>query len=251
MLVRAFGSHPRRREHVNQLLLAALLPVIATVIGAGISLAKQPGPAARGFIQHFAAGVVFSVVSVELLPDVIKRHAPPFVILGFGLGVLLMLALKSATKKLEQSETKQQFPTGLIVAVAIDVLLDGFLIGIGFAAGAKEGVLLTAALTLELLSLGLAIAVELTEAGLKRRKVLLTTAMVASLIVVGAFFGSLILSHAPDKIMETLLSFGLAALLFLVTEELLVEAHEQPETPLTTAAFFVGFLLFLILGMVA
>jgi ZIP family zinc transporter len=47
------------------------------------------------------------------------------------------------------------------------------------------------------------------------------------------------------------LSFGLAALMFLVTEELLVEAHEEPETPLSPAMFFVGFLLFLIVGMVA
>ena len=36
-----------------------------------------------------------------------------------------------------------------------------------------------------------------------------------------------------------------------VTEELLTEAHEETETPLLTLAFFVGFLLFLLLGMVA
>ncbi len=33
------------------------------------------------------------------------------------------------------------------------------------------------------------------------------------------------------------------ALLCLVTEELLVEAHERPDTPLATAVFFVGFFL--------
>lgn len=48
-----------------------------------------------------------------------------------------------------------------------------------------------------------------------------------------------------------MLSFGLAALFFLVTEELLTEAHEETETLLLTSAFFVGFLLFLLLGMVA
>ena len=39
------------------------------------------------------------------------------------------------------------------------------------------------------------------------------------------------------------------ALLFLVTEELLVEAHETAQAPVLTGAFFAGFLLFLILGM--
>lgn len=41
----------------------------------------------------------------------------------------------------------------------------------------------------------------------------------------------------------------LAALLFLVTEELLVEAHAEGETPAATALFFLGFLVFMLLGM--
>lgn len=59
------------------------------------------------------------------------------------------------------------------------------------------------------------------------------------------------LTGAFEGALEIALSFGLAALLFLVTEELLVEAHEVQETPLSTATFFAGFLLFLMLGMVA
>ena len=49
--------------------------------------------------------------------------------------------------------------------------------------------------------------------------------------------------------MEGVLSFGLAALLFLVTEELLKEAHEEPGTLVGTAVFFVGFLIFLVVGI--
>ena len=45
------------------------------------------------------------------------------------------------------------------------------------------------------------------------------------------------------------LSFGCAALLFLVTEELLIEAHESADTAFTTTMFFVGLLIFLLLGM--
>ncbi|MEX5714912.1 hypothetical protein IC615_09625 [Serratia ureilytica] len=44
------------------------------------------------------------------------------------------------------------------------------------------------------------------------------------------------------------LAFGLIALLYLVTEELLVEAHEGgKETPFAAAMFFAGFLLLLLL----
>lgn len=53
-----------------------------------------------------------------------------------------------------------------------------------------------------------------------------------------------------DGYLKALAFAALPALLFLVTEELLTEAHEAEETPLLTLAFFGGFLLFLLLGMV-
>ena len=55
----------------------------------------------------------------------------------------------------------------------------------------------------------------------------------------------------PVRRQGLLLGFGCAALLYLVTEELLVEAHEVPETPLATASFFVGFLVLLVIEMLA
>lgn len=46
------------------------------------------------------------------------------------------------------------------------------------------------------------------------------------------------------------MSFGVTTLLYLVTEELLVKAHEVDETPLLTSMFFVGFLALLLVEMV-
>jgi zinc transporter, ZIP family len=44
-----------------------------------------------------------------------------------------------------------------------------------------------------------------------------------------------------------ILAFGASALLFLVTEELLTEAHETEDTPLVTRMFFLGFFIPLLL----
>jgi ZIP family zinc transporter len=46
------------------------------------------------------------------------------------------------------------------------------------------------------------------------------------------------------------LGFGVASLLYLVTEELLAEAHEVPDTPVVTATFFAGFLLPIIIAAI-
>ena len=242
----------------------SLLPAVVMIAGAALAVWRAPGPQLRSAILHFAAGVIFSVVAVELLPDIVQRHAPYEVGLGFGLGVAVMMGLRYLTQRLEQrgaapepsaataaASTTAALPWGLLVAIGIDILIDGLLLGIGFSAGAKEGTLLAIALTIELLSLGLATAVELRQGGHGKGRAVAIVAILSLLLLAGAGIGTTVLRGATGNLLEIVLSFGLAALLFLVTEELLTEAHEETETPLLTLAFFVGFLLFLLLGMVA
>jgi zinc transporter, ZIP family len=256
-----------------QVLLYSLVPAAVMIIGAVVAVLRPPGAAVRSAILHFAAGVVFSVVAVELLPDIVTRHRPLEVGLGFGVGVGVMLALRSLTRKAAEKERanpipyfapgamwtteaeraadqrRAPLPMGLLTGVAIDLLIDGLLLGIGFAAGAEEGLLLAIALTIEVLSLGLATAVALQQEGQPKTRTVGLVAGLSGLLVVGAGVGITVLNGASDNVMELVLSFGLAALLFLVTEELLTEAHEEPESPWLTSTFFLGFLVFLILGM--
>jgi len=57
----------------------------------------------------------------------------------------------------------------------------------------------------------------------------------------------LLLAGLPEVVFGTVLAFASVSLLYLVTEELLVEAHETSETPVTVSLFFVGLLAFVIL----
>ena len=83
-------------------LLFALFPVAAAVVGAVIAVFRPPTPIIRSYIQHLAAGVVFAVVAVELLPDITSHNeAYVEVAIGFLLGVGSMLALKTVSHKLE------------------------------------------------------------------------------------------------------------------------------------------------------
>jgi zinc transporter, ZIP family len=244
----------KMNEILFKVLSFALLPMIAATIGAIIATFRPPNSKVRSILQHFAAGVVFSVVAVELLPDVMKEHNAVATSIGFALGVAAMLGIKKLTASGEEESSDEKLAENkvskaMLVAIGVDILIDGFLLGLGFIAGAKEGKLLAFALTTELLSLGLALACTLTNTKVTRTKSIGIVAGLSSLILVGAIIGATVLQQLSKEILEVVLSFGLAALLYLVTEELLVEAHEEPETPLITSTFFAGFLLFLILGM--
>lgn len=231
----------------------ALLPTAAMVAGGLFALMRAPGSAARSIILHFAAGVVFSVVSVELLPDIIRRHAPIEIIIGFTAGIATMLGLRLLSRRAEKAEDEQlrptRLPSGLLFGIAVDISVDGLLLGIGFASGNSIGTMLTLALSVELLALGLATSASLRKQDLSKKKTSVLIIALSSLFMITSIVGITILRQLSGGNLEIVLSFGLSALLFLVTEELLVEAHEEKETPVHTASFFFGFLVLLILDM--
>ena len=241
---------------LSQVLTFVLIPAAATVLGGVVAAFRPPGRRLQSVIQHFAAGVVFAAVAGELLPELMHEAAPLPTVLGFALGVGLMLGVKRLTEggpaegiPAEGAEPDAGDTRGLVVTVAVDVAIDGLLVGVGFAAGTEAGILLTIALSLEVLFLALATAAALVRAGASRTRVLVTTAGLAVLLVAGAAVGGLAAGALTGGLLAAVLAFGVAALLYLVTEELLVEAHETEDTPFATATFFAGFLALLLLEM--
>ena len=215
------------------LLLSTLIPLLAIWVGGLITAYKTPSDWLRSLMQHLAAGVVFAAAAVEILPDVLHSTASLwFTMGGAALGVAAMLGLKVLEKA-------RPGPIGLTVTAGLDVFVDGFVLGLAFFQGARQGLLLTVALSLELVFLCVAVAAGL--GGLGRRKVLLTTFGISLALPAGAVVGHL-LGGLSESWLSAFYAFGLMALLYLVTEELLSEAHETEDTLLMPVAFFAGFL---------
>lgn len=233
-----------------QLLLFTAFPIAVGVAGSWIATKRAPTPRQGSYIQHFAAGVVFAAVALEVLPDVVHNRAPIAAVIGFSLGVALMLLIRSLTAR-GGAEGESKNARGLVTTVGVDIFIDGLLLGIGFSLGVAQGALLAVALAAELLSLGLSVTTALVSSGTTKRRAFTLSTLIFSLFAVGSLGGYTLLSGLSGAVLEVLLSFAAAALLYLVTEELLTEAHEVPETPFTTAMFFVGFLFIMVIDMLA
>lgn len=217
-----------------------LIPLAAGLLGALMAVVRRPGPKVTSAVQHFAAGVVFAAAAGEILPDILEQGGILPTLVGGLAGIAVMLALG-------QLEKVAAGPVGLLATVGIDLLIDGLVLGIAFSAGAAVGILLTVALTLEVLFLGVSTAISLGERIASRAKVVALTAGIALLLPLGVLLSAPV-EYASAPVKTGLFAFGLIALLYLVTEELLVEAHEQAEdTPWITALFFLGFLVLLVL----
>jgi ZIP family zinc transporter len=221
------------------------IPALVALLGGILASIWNPSHQTRSLIQHFAAGVVLAALAVELLPEIGREHAPGVVIAGsFALGSLFMYGIKLWTMHLEKQSTTygavMGLGSGLLLATFIDVATDGFIIGAGFAAAGATGTILALGLSVELLFLGLALASE-SVAGWR---IIAISSALGATVLVFSLIGNILLAGASKAIIGGVLAFSAAALLYLVTEELLIEAHEVEEKPISTLVLFGGFLAF-------
>lgn len=227
--------------------LIMLIPALVAVAGGFLSLVWHPSHQMRSLIQHFAAGVVLAALAVELLPEIGREHAQPWVLIAaFAAGSLFMFGMKLLTDKLEAGnhaagqEAKTALPIGLLVATLIDIATDGFIIGAGFASGGETGLILALGLSVELLFLGLALMSD----ALRGWKMIALTCLLGVEVFAFAVLGKWLLAGVSHDVLGAVLAASAAALLYLVTEELLMEAHEVEEKNYAVLVLFAGFLTF-------
>jgi len=241
--------------------LATVLPyAVAPVVAAGASGAvaafHTPSDRLRSVIEHVAAGVVLAAAAVEVIPTALGLHHPWGLTIGFALGIVLMLGVQWLNTRVarvggvgegdEGTAGGTAGPTGLIVTVGIDLLIDGLLLGVVSAQGAKGGLLLGVAYTIEMVSLGLATAAELGQVKASRARQIVVTTGLALVFLLGAGAGVLLLGGLSGPALAGFYGAGAVVLLYLAAEELLSEAHEVQETLWATATFLGGFLVLLV-----
>ena len=123
---------------LQQALLFTLIPLAAAVASGVVALYWTPGPTARSYIQHFAAGIVLAAVTGELLSDVVSRQGHVIAaVVGFALGLVLMLGIKLVS----HGGGGHGGAMSLTVTAGVDTLVDGFVIGLGFVVGGGTGAL--------------------------------------------------------------------------------------------------------------
>jgi zinc transporter, ZIP family len=228
--------------------LGQILPYILIVAGVGLTggvLAAfwSPGLVARSAVQHFAAGAVIAAVAGEVVPEVKRIGSPAGVLGGFAAGGLAMIGLKWLVRKFERKEkSKGKIPVGLAAAAATDTAIDGAIIGAGFATGRHIGGVLAVVLAAELFFLTLSVGAEFHRGKSKRWTGIAVTSGIAVLLILGFLAEQLLLKNASETTVAIVLSFGAAALIYLVAEELLVESIQAEESLFSTAMLFAGFL---------
>mmetsp|Transcript_58181 Transcript_58181/g.101888 ORF Transcript_58181/g.101888 Transcript_58181/m.101888 type:complete len:266 (+) Transcript_58181:80-877(+) len=244
------------------MLIPAGVLVLSAVLGTMTKIPKT----GEAMLQHFAGGVVLSAVASELVPEMKKTEASIWaIVLGFLLGVTMLLIIRKIFPEEDEDdsdkedrivrpdfqrleETEGSVPWGSVIPTLIDLLCDGMLVGLSFAAPvASAGVILAISIALEMASLGAALLISMKKSGVDAAKavmIIVALAVAMTLSGVGSFLAADAIQVSFKQGYYAALAFGIAACLWLACEDLLMEAHEnEDEKWFVTAMFFIGFLI--------
>lgn len=245
---------------------------LMTALGAAMVFffRKRVHPAMQRIFLGFAAGVMIAASVWSLLIPAIEMAsarggnglAPA--VGGFLLGIAFLMLMDCLLPHLHPDEAVPEGPktgwkrtTLLIMAVTLHNIPEGMAVGLSFALAAQtagNGAGFSAALALALgmgiqnFPEGAAISLPLRQEGMRPAKAFLWGGLSG---IVEPIFGVLVVlaAGALEPLMPWLLSFAAGAMLFVVVEELIPEAHLGEHSKTGTLGVMAGFLVMMILDV--
>lgn len=258
----------------RELLYAALgtgFTCLATVLGAAtvFFFRKEMSSTTQRVFLGFAAGVMIAASVWSLLipaMEMAESSNQPVALAtggGFLLGGLFLLLLDRLLPHLHPgSDEPEGLParlkrtTMIVLAVTLHNIPEGMAVGLAFAiaaqdlsAGALSGALaLAIGMGLQNFPEGAAISLPLKSEGVRNGKAFLCGALSG---VVEPIFGILtvLVAGSVTPAMPWILSFAAGAMIYVVVEELIPEAHLGEHSHTGTASVMIGFVVMMLLDV--
>lgn len=257
-------------EPVLWALGGSLITFGATALGAAFVFffRGEPNPLVQRISLGLAAGIMIAALVWSLLlpaQEMAGESAWWVTSSGFIFGGLVLLALDRLlphehpeTGVVEGIRAKLGHRAMLVLAVTLHNVPEGLAVGLTFAAASKElggGIVslagagaLAAGLALQNLPEGAAISLPLHESGMQRSSAFWYGTASGAVEPVAAVAAALLLESITPA-MPWLLSIAAGAMMYVVVEELIPEAHLGEHSHAGTFSVLAGFCLMMILEM--
>ena len=250
-----------------------LVPLLGTSLGAAcvFFLKKGLGDRVQRGLTGFASGVMGAASIWSLLIPAMEQSAGAGVwvflpaVIGFWAGILFLLGLDHLIPHLHQRSQQAEGPrtrlersTMMVLAVTLHNIPEGMAVGLTFALAAQHSgepgnwmaaLALAVGIGVQNFPEGAAVALPMRQEGVSRGKAFLYGAASG---VVEPIFGVLMVLAAGSltAFMPWLLSFAAGAMLYVVVEELIPEAHLGEHSNVGTMGVMAGFLVMMVLDVV-
>ena len=257
---------------ITQALLAGLVTWTLTAAGAaGVFCSRSINRRLLDSMLGFSGGVMLAASYWSLLAPAIEISAhgplpewlPPTI--GFLLGgaclwaldkILPHLHLGFPTGEAEGPKTRWRRAVLLVVAITMHNIPEGLAVGVAFggviggeaATSVTAAVILSIGIAIQNFPEGIAVAMPLRAEGMSRLKSFWYGQLSALVEPIAAVVGAAAVVLAAP-ILPYALAFAAGAMVYVVVEELIPEAHREGNVDLATVSLMIGFTVMMVLDV--
>lgn len=256
---------------MNIIIIGTLIPFLGTILGAScvFLLKDKLNRNFENFLLGFASGVMIAasiwsllIPALDMAETTMNAYWIPATV-GFLLGVLFLLLLDHTIPHLHKNSNHSEGPKSslsepikLLLAVTLHNIPEGMVVGVVLA-GAMSGnhvITMTGAIAL---SIGIAIqnfpegaiiSLPLKEHGYSKKKSFLYSSLSGIVEPIGAL-ATMLFTASITPILPYFLSFAAGAMIYVVTEELIPDAHNGDHSDFSVIGVALGFVLMMILDI--
>jgi ZIP family zinc transporter len=237
--------------YLSTLALSAM-PAIGSYIGGLLSEFIPPSKGNLSLTLHGAAGIILSVVGVEIMPQMLAADPPWLIFLAFVMGggffILMRRGINYFQKHTNKSE-KQSSAWVIFLAVGVDLFSDGLMVGTSSTIAFSLALMVAIGHILANIPTGIAAISSFKQI---KTSALFRQMLSASFIfppVIGATLGYWVVVGQPELIKFMLLAFTAGILTTIVVENMVPEATEnEKENYQETLCFVGGFAFIALIG---
>ncbi len=202
-------------------LLYALITSAATLTGGALPMYTRLRLVEQRYLVAFAGGAMVAIALFDLIPEMEAHNAVALMLGFFAIYLLEKLVMIHACGEAECETHVMGWPA--LVGIAVESLIDGLAIAVGFRVAPALGLLIALAVFAHEVPRGLTTTMIMQEAGYSRRKVW------AALLVDAGFapLGVLLSGLVPPSAFEPLIGFTAGVFLYVGASDLLPEAHRR------------------------
>lgn len=241
-------------------LIGLLAGVAGTGLGGVLSLyVLNRNPRQLSFLLAMSGGAMISISLLELVPEAIHIGGKSMAAAGLLVGTLIMFALDTLLPHTHQSlqnepgrrrrryhgeRTARLRSMGILIGIGIAMhnFPEGLAIGAASAHEEKLGLGIALLISLHNIPEGMAMGVPLKAGDTASIRIVLLTALAGVPMGIGALIGSLI-GGASNQALSISLGLAAGAMMYVVADELIPEAHQCTSEQYPTVGLVSGIFL--------
>lgn len=241
--------------------IASIPLLIGSIIASIVSLPKQ----VIAIIMAFGSGVLVAALAFSLIEEAFELSESIIsVIIGFVLGGLSYTTANYILNKKSRGLTKHRKKShgenagggkgssglALLVGSVMDNIPENMTLGISLVTGGTINIVLIAAIFLSNFPEGLSSAQGMKSNGRSKKYIVALWSIAVVIGTISSVIGFTFLSNTSPYTISTAISFAAGAILVMLAESMIPEAHAEGGSSRIGIATMVGFAIAFILGRV-